>query len=121
MREQILGYFLMSIGIVIMGISVYQVFQIFTNQTLPVMIFKDEAPTASSINPIEALTNTEELTKMQTQLLSQMFDKQLNKSMNLAASSFVMYFVMLFGFRLASLGVMLVRPIVVKVKGKEEM
>ncbi len=118
MRELLIGYLLITVGIVVMGFSVFQVYGVFTNQVKPFVVFQEEEKEAKkpSFTTQDLMTNPSLLSEMQTNMLSGILEKQMNKTINTGATVFLYYFVMLFGFRLAMIGTNLVRPITVKLR-----
>jgi hypothetical protein len=123
MRERVVGYALLSLGILVMAVSIYFVYLLLSNHLKPFDVFQGSLMPAAkqqSVSLQDLMSNPSALTQMQSQLISQIFEKQINKTMNLGATIFLMYFIMLFGFRLSTLGVQLIRPIQVKLKTATE-
>ncbi len=120
MRELIIGYLFLIIGISGMGFSFYNVYSLFTGETKPYVVFEDQKQDTKkpSFTTQDLLTNPSAITEMQTNLLSGILEKQMNKTINMGATVFLYYFLMLFGFRIATLGVMLIRPLKVKIRSK---
>lgn len=117
MHERVIGYSLLCFGIFIMMASVFLVYALFTHQIQPFRVFRDDLiqpAKKQSVSLSNLMTDPQALTEMQSQLISQVLGKQINSTMNIGATVFLMYFVMLFGFRLSTLGIQLVRPIQVK-------
>lgn len=119
MSEKVVGYSLLTIGIIIILFSVFNVYQVFTKQIKPVEFFNIPAPQIDITQLISGslpkdLTNIFESgeTKKQEVISA----AAVNDPLNLTAHLFLMGFVAGAGYKLGSLGVMLVRPIVVKVK-----
>lgn len=112
--EKVIGYLLLAIGVIIIIFALVSVYRVFTNQSEPVNLFNFET---ISIDLGKALN----LPVPPDQDLSQeLFDKDMiNRPMNIFAQLLLMGFVSTIGFKLASLGVMLLRPI--KVKLREEL
>ena len=114
MKEKALGYIFLSIGVLVMAVSVYLVYLVLSNRITPFSVFQSNPAVVSSeedTSAEELLSNPAAIAKMQQQIITTILDKQINKSMNLGATIFLIYFLMLFGFRLATLGTQLVRPI----------
>ncbi len=125
MNEKILGYLLLAAGVFVMLFSVGYVWLVFTNKVQPIEVIKaksvkfdvSQALTGNSTNPLSKLPGFGSSNSSSgIELFS---GEDMSKTINLSITFFLMTFVMLFGFRLSSLGVMLMRPIVVKVKEAE--
>ena len=118
MSERVIGYVLLTVGLVIMCFSVWYTYAVVTNRVAPLHVFKSSP--SSSGDPIKVediqANPSQALMQMQTQIISKLMDRQMNQTLNLGATLFLTYFVMLFGYRLSSLGVQLVRPIQVKLR-----
>lgn len=124
MNEKTIGYSLIIVGIVTILFSATSVYLVFTKKSEPVKLFNfkgiglDVGGFFADSLPPEA-----------SQMLSQNRGKSpsteiisadlINDTSNIFAHLFLMGFVASVGYKLASLGVMLVRPIVVKLKAKE--
>jgi hypothetical protein len=119
MREHIVGYLLLVLGIGIMLFAVSQVYLLFTHQSSPYEVFKAPAPVeAPKVTMAQITADPTLATKLQSEMFSQVLQKEMGKSLNLGATLFFMYFIMTFGYRLALLGVQLVRPIKVAIRAK---
>lgn len=119
MHEKGLGYAFMTIGILIMAISVFFLYLVFTNQIKPFTVFQEPVKVTNKNNSpsIDGLiSDPSNIVQMQKQIVTEVLEKQINKTMNVLSTVFLMYFLMLFGFRLATLGTQLVRPINVNLK-----
>lgn len=109
-KEKVLGYLLLIAGIAVIAYAGFSVYQVFTNKVVPEELFAfgpismdlsklvENAPTDANL--------TQELVKSEV----------LNKPMNLVAHLLLMGFVTTIGFKFASLGTMLIRPIKVNLK-----
>ncbi len=118
MNERVVGYILLVVGIVlILGAGVATV-MVFTKQMAPPQLFSgpgislDPGQLTASLAP----STGEKLSLPKQELVS---GELLNQTSNLFAFVFLAGFVASVGYKLASLGVLLVRPIVVKVKEKD--
>lgn len=100
MTEKILGYALLGVGIFLIIIAAVSVFMVFTKQAVPVQLFQLQG---ISLNLGPQLPSTEIIPAA-----------MVNDSSNLFAHIVLMGFIAGVGQKLASLGVQLVRPIVVK-------
>lgn len=133
MPEKVTGYILIIIGIVAIILSAFSVYQVFTKKSQPVKLFnfkgisldpsqlinQDLAQNLPTNFPPEALELLNQQNRPLTKPAEIISPELLNDSSNIFAHLFLMGFIASVGFKLASLGVMLVRPIVVKLKAKE--
>ncbi len=102
MSEKIIGYSLLAVGVLVIIFTAGSVFVVFTGKILPIQLFNLPAITLSlapGTKPVELMTAD-----------------AINQTSNLAAHLFLMGFLAGAGQKLASLGVQLVRPIVIKAK-----
>ena len=127
MSEKTSGYFLLIVGILIMIFAASQIIMVFTDRAKPMQLFQaDENSTSSpnSFNPQELLKQFQNQDSSQSPFQTQMPSIQLintnalNKILNLTVYYLIMQFLLGFGFKLASLGIQLLRPIVVEMKHK---
>ncbi|MFV1917618.1 MAG: hypothetical protein ACC618_04035 [Patescibacteria group bacterium] len=111
MTEKVFGYLLLVIGLVVIVYSVFSVFNVFTGKSQAVDLFQ-----LSGISlDLSSLVAGEIPSGGSTQ--AEIVPPELiNKPLNVATHLFLMGFVASVGFKVASLGVMLVRPIKVKLK-----
>ena len=120
MTEKILGYILIAVGVAVIVVSALNVYWVFTGQAQPVNPFNlpgvslDFGGMAGGAEQQQALK--ESGATLKTELLA---PDVVNQPLNYAAHLLLVGFMASVGFKLASLGVMLVRPI--KVKLKEEI
>lgn len=116
MSEKVTGYILLVIGIVIMLFAVFNVYQVFTKQIKPVVLFNipalqiDLSQLVANSLPPGVIPQGQKQELISSQLI--------NDPLNIIAHLFLMGFVAQIGFKLSSIGTMLVRPIVVKLKEK---
>lgn len=106
------GYFLTTLGIIIMLFALSYMLLVFTGQREPASVISIPAPKIdlSSLipaGPIPGMGQTE---------LEIIPTLQFNKMLNMTISLLLSGFVMSFGFKIASLGVMFIRPIKVDLK-----
>lgn len=116
------GYGLLIVGIVVMFISFFQVFKVFTGAPVPVKLFNFQGvtidlaklvpkPDTSAAQSIADKFNlkidipSQEVEPMETEIISA---KMLNDSANLGAFVLFMSFMLNFGGKLAGIGVSLV-------------
>lgn len=126
------GYFLLGVGVVIMIFSAIQIVFVFTGKATPVKIFQNAPNFDSQVdqNTIQESNPEEMLRQFQKDPLSMLGSKNaalpslidtkiLSQMLNLMAYYFIMQFLMGFGFKLASLGVNMLRPIKVNIEDKK--
>ncbi len=119
MEEKIVGYMLIVIGVLIIVFSGISVYLVFTKHAQPVQLFNfsgislDVGKLMAGALPPQAQTTS--LPSMKQEFIS---SDMINGPLNLSLHLFLMGFLASVGQKLASLGTMLVRPIVVKVKEK---
>ena len=111
--EKILGYILVVIGLGIIAYAALDVINVFSGNSQPANLFTFD-PIALDLGkltdqPLPPGTNLKQ-TLVESDLL--------NKPINLAAHLLLMGFVATIGFKIAQIGVMLVRPIKVHLIGK---
>lgn len=124
MNEKVIGYSLIIVGILTILFSATSVYLVFTKKSEPVKLF-----TLQGIGLDLGNLFSDSLPPEATQLLNQNRGKStrteiisadlINDTSNIFAHLLLMGFIASIGYKLASLGVMLVRPIVVKLKSKE--
>lgn len=109
MSEKVVGYSLIAFGLLAILLPALSVILVFTGNSEPVRVFSFEG---IGINAND-LVGGQLPTNQQIELIS---PNILNDTSNLIAHLFLMGFISTIGFRIATLGTMLVRPIVVKLK-----
>lgn len=117
MSEKTIGYSLLGVGVFIMIVAFVYVLLVFTGNRNPVPLFNIPAPTLDMGMFLPDTSNLGNLTLPKTEMEIIPTD-QFNKLLNLSVTFFLMGFVMTFGYKIASLGVMFLRP--VKVTLREE-
>lgn len=117
MRDKIIGYVLLFVGIVIMLFSTASVYLVFTKQTKPINLFNFEG---ISINPndfntIEFAPEFEKIAKKKEAKPIQIIKKEmLNELLNIFAYIAFMSFLLNLGSKIGTLGVKVISPPVVK-------
>ncbi|OGM21539.1 hypothetical protein A2714_00275 [Candidatus Woesebacteria bacterium RIFCSPHIGHO2_01_FULL_38_9] len=117
MGEKVLGYILIALGVIVMLLATFSVYQVFTNKSQPVNIFNlpgisiDMSDLVGSDLSPEEIAQLREQKSLKTDLIS---PEIINKPLNLIAHILFMGFILNVGFKVAALGVGLVRPINVK-------
>lgn len=137
MSEKVSGYSLIVLGLGIMFYSAFQIVLVFTNHANPLPIFnisssvsdtKSASSSASELDLNSLLANPQDLKSLSAlsssgQLSMPKMDlippKALNQVLNMTTYFFLMTFMLGFGYKIAMLGINLVRPIVVKLRAKE--
>ena len=122
MNERTWGYILLASGVIIMTFSVISIFLVFTNRAKPITIVKSPLSNQAgnpNMNPANFLpSQTGGLGQSQMPGLSLDFLSSpiIGDLFSSLLHYFLMGFLMSFGYKLATLGVMLLRPIKVKLK-----
>lgn len=106
--NRIIGYFLLLLGLVMIFYPVYNVYQVFKGHALPYHLFTFK-PIAMDLSKF--VEGTPQNTNMTQELVA---SDLLNKPLDLAAHIILMGFIVTAGYRVASLGVLLVRTVKVK-------
>jgi len=124
MTEKVLGYLLITFGILIILISTISVFDVFTRKTKPVQLFNfkgikfDMSQMLIGSLPVETAKLLPQ-NRAQSEGVEIIPAQLINDSSNVFAHLLLMSFIAGIGGRLANIGVLLIRPIVVKLKAKE--
>lgn len=122
MTEKVFGYVLIVLGVLFILGSAYSVYAVFTNRADPIQFF---SVGGISLDPTQLLGGLPpELTQVmkeggqqsKTEIIPEAL---INKNLNAFAHLVLMGFMGGVGLKLATIGAMLVRPIVVKVKENE--
>ena len=113
MSEKVIGYILLGLGIGAILFSVLNVYQVLTKRIQPIDLFSFESV---SLDFSKLADQADENADLKQELLS---SDKLNKPLNITAHLFFMGFVASTGFKIASLGTQLLRPIKVELKEKE--
>jgi len=104
MSEKITGYILLILGLLVIGASAFNIYQVFTKQAQSIQLFSGEGIKVE----IPGLNAPSELIPAD----------QLNEISNLTAHYLLMSFLVSIGFKVSSLGIQLLRPIEVKLNAK---
>ncbi len=134
MSEKIIGYLLLISGIVIIAFAAINVYWVFTGVTRPVNLFKFDGISIDT----KAISNTpnidtSNLSAQQAEIIGQIFKEDpdkptkieiipadiINQTANVFAQIILMGFIASIGYKIAGLGVLMLRPIVVKLKQKD--
>jgi len=128
--EKIIGYTMLGVGILLMMFSSFQIILTFTGKAQPIKIFESE-PKENVQNDTSNLdiSNPDQLLQQIQQdpfsLLTsggsgtnfpQIIDPTIiNQMLNLMVYYFIMQFVLGLGYKLASLGVQMIRPLKISI------
>lgn len=123
MSEKIVGYVLLVFGVIIILFSGWNVYGVFTKRIQPVQLFGfkgigiDMGQIISNALPkdLAPLTGTNLQPAQKTEIIPA---EMLNGLLDIMAQIILMGFIGGAGYKLASLGVMLLRPVEVKMKEK---
>ncbi len=124
MKEKVIGYSLVGVGLIIMIFCVINVVMVFTNKAEPFPVFNtsENKSSAFNINDIASQINSGNPNALNQALPK--FDilppGVLDKTLNFSTHFFLMSFVLGFGYKIASLGMQFVRPINVKLRSSPE-
>src|SRR3989338_845389 len=113
MSERVTGYILLSSGIIIMLFALGNIYLVFTSKIQPIHLFDTKGISLDINSLLPQLPEGINLEK-ESQGAELVSSETINTTLNISAHFFLMSFVMTFGYKLASLGVMLIRPVVVK-------
>ena len=123
MTEKASGFVLLIVGIVIIILSAFSVFSVFSGKMEPVNLFSFPAISLDASNLIgsDAPPEAREALKASGQApkLELIPADILNKTSNTMAHLLLMGFIASVGYKIGSLGAMLARPVVVKLKTKD--
>jgi len=125
MSEKAVGYLLIALGLLIIVYSAFSVFSVFNKKSSPIDIFNLEGISldlasfvGSDLSPEEKSAIDEGKINTKAELIS---PDVLNSPLNYTFHLLFMSFIASVGFKIASLGVMLVRPIKVKLKDEKSI
>jgi hypothetical protein len=107
MPEKILGFLLLIIGVSTIIFSTYNIYQVFTKQAQPIQYFTSQNTPLDFSSLTASLPSTVDTSKL-------ISTPAINDGFNLTLHLFLMGIISSAGYKLASLGVQLVRAIEVK-------
>lgn len=113
MTEKQIGYMLLLIGITIMCIAVIIVIMLFSGSLKPFPLFNIPAP---SFNTGAMMPSIPGLPAAKGETIEVLPTKAFNEMLNLGLQFLLMTFIMSFGFKIADLGIKLLRPIKIETK-----
>lgn len=117
MSEKIVGYLLLSLGIILIVFSFFSVYYVFTAKAKPYDLFSLPGISIDLSNLATGELPKEVTPNLKTELVEADI---INKPLNLIAHILLMGFLVNVGFKIASLGVQMVRPIKVNLKNIPE-
>lgn len=123
MSEKIVGYLLLVVGITVMAFSAVSVYSVFTGKSQPLRLFAisgisiDFGQIVGGMLPPELAGQAGKKPAQKTEVIP---GDVMNQLFNLLATLMLMGFLMSFGYKLAGLGVQLVRPMKVTLRGEGE-
>lgn len=125
MREKVIGYSLVSIGLIIMIFCVINMVMVFSDNAKPFSIFNiSSSNSALNIGDIVSQLQKSNPSNLSQSIPAPKIDilppEVINQTLNLSTHFFLMTFILGFGYKLSSLGVQFVRPINVKLKSSPE-
>lgn len=119
MTEKRSGYALLTAGIMVMLFALIYILLVFTGRREPVQVLNVPAPKidlGSLVAP-----GMSQMVGMPSAEIEIIPTDELNTMLNMTISLFLAGFVMSFGFKIASLGIMFVRTIEVKLKEEKPL
>ncbi len=122
MSEKIVGYLLISCGVMAIIFSVLNIYSVFTGKTRPVQVFNFSGISldASQFLPQDLPSEASQLVKPEATQKAEIIPANIiNDSSNIFAHLLLMGFLASAGSKVALIGTMLVRPINVKLRNKE--
>jgi len=125
MKEKIIGYILLFLGIGVMVFCVINMSMVFANKIKPFSYFNigpNQSVSVSISNIVQQMqgANQNILNSGNLPKINILSSESLNQVLNLSTQFLLMTFILGFGYRLASLGVQLIRPINVKLKSESQ-
>ena len=122
MSEKIVGYLLISFGVMAIIYAVLNIFSVFSGKTKPVQIFNFSGISfdASQLLPQDLPSEASQLVRPESTQKAEIIPANIiNDSSNIFAHLLLMGFLASAGSKVALIGAMLVRPINVKLRSKE--
>lgn len=120
MTEKIIGYILIAVGLITIALAVNSVYKVFTGKDQPSNIMDLPAITldmSSLIGGDISPAQRETINKQNPNLKTELFPaKSLNTPLNLVYHLIFMGFIVTVGFKVASIGTQLARPIKVNLR-----
>lgn len=121
MSEKVLGYLLLLLGLLLIIGSAFGVYSVFSGKSSTFEVF-NLSPITLDLSGLMQAENPDAQLPPQANLETELIKSEvLNKPLNLLAHLLFMGFVMNVGFKIATLGVQLLRPIKVSVRGEKSI
>lgn len=121
MSEKVIGYSLLALGIILILAPAYSVFSIFTRASNPIQFFRTAGISLDLGQIVSASLPAGYQTGKNISTTQEIIPASLiNDSANLFTHVFLMGFIASIGYKLASLGIQLLRPIQVKLNGAKD-
>lgn len=121
--DRIIGYILFVAGIVIICYSAFNVYRVFTKSFEPVSLFNFPGIGLDASSFIGSDLSPEQKALLeqsgQASKLEIVPGSLLNQTSNVLAHLLLMGFLASIGYKIASLGILMLRPVVVKLIGKD--
>ncbi len=124
MTEKTTGYILLIIGIIIMIFATIQIILVFTGKANPIDIFQYEKSSTTSSADLDLNTLLMQMQSGSAQSSNSLpslpfLDPEvINKSLNLLVYYLIMQFLLGLGYKFASLGIQLIRPLNITLKNR---
>jgi hypothetical protein len=123
MSEKVIGYILLAAGILLIILTTFSMYNVFTKKSKPVELFNlggISLDLSQMLSGDLSPAQREQLAKSNFQTETEIIKEDLiNAPLNYAAHLMLMSFIAGAGFKIAKLGVMFLRPIKVKLKSQE--
>lgn len=116
MHTKTAGYILLGVGIIIMLVAAFQVYTVFTGKSEPTSLFNAKGLSLDPQTLLSGMSDIPTSALSKSKPLEVFSPKDFNKTLNMTSHFFLMSFILGLGFKLSSLGVMLLRPVEVKMK-----
>jgi Zn-dependent membrane protease YugP len=107
MANKILGYILLAIGLMLIGGTIFQSYNIFTDKVSAPLVFKTETPSQTSTGATSVEKQINE--QVQKQLNQVLPAATITKILNLIAWSMLAFILVTAGGAIASIGVKLTK------------
>ena len=108
MSEKVIGYILLTVGLVVICLAALNIFQTFTGTLVPYSLFNSQSVSLDLGTLVPGQSGKMELFSA----------KDINLISNLTIHYLLMTFIVSVGYKVASLGIQLLRPISVKLNQK---
>jgi hypothetical protein len=113
MSEKIVGYLLLTVGLLTIGLSAFNIYQVFTKKIQPLQLFTGPGISFDLSGYLPEVPGSKPAPK--TDLVSA---STINEISNLSAHYLLISFLAGIGFKVSSLGIQLLRPVEIKIQPK---